>query len=263
MRLLNLGCGTRHHPAWVNIDLRMTGPGVISYDLRQGSLPFAPNVFEAVYLSHLLEHFQKRYAPVLLRECYRVLKPKGIIRVVVPDLEQIARLYIEALSGALLGDEELQRRYEWIVLELIDQMVRHRSGGEMYEYWKQTPMPAEDFVIERLGSEVLNALALLRSPAQPASSVSSPSENDVDRESDPVQVGTFRLSGEAHLWMYDRYALGVLLQTTGFRHAGVLAAHESAIPDFNTYLLDIEPDGKVRKPDSLFMEARKALDGEP
>jgi hypothetical protein len=87
----------------------------------------------------------------------------GGIRVVVPDLEQIARLYLATLAQATQGDEKVQQRYEWTMLKMFGQMARDYPGGEMFEYWKQNPMPAEDFVIERLGSEVLSALATLRS----------------------------------------------------------------------------------------------------
>jgi hypothetical protein len=60
------------------------------------------------------------------------------------------------------GDVETQAQCELILLELFDQMVRNRSGGEMLEYWKENPMPVEDFVIKRCGSQALGALLHLR-----------------------------------------------------------------------------------------------------
>jgi predicted SAM-dependent methyltransferase len=255
MKLVNLGCGSRYHPAWINLDFRSTGPGVISYNLYR-PLPFRENSVDVVYHSHLLEHFPKRYAPVFLQECLRVLKPGGIIRVVVPDLEQIARLYLTSLEKSIEGDRKARDRYEWILLELFDQMVRNRSGGEMLTYWRQNPMPAESFVIERCGSEVLSALAVLRNPSN--SIPPEPEEGFIpERELDLKNMGEFRLSGEVHQWMYDRYSLGLLFQKTGFQDIRTCRADESAIPDFNDYLLDLEKEGSVRKPDSLFMEARK------
>ena len=251
MRLLNLGCGIHYHLDWINVDLRLTGPGVLPYNLLGRALPFRSNVFDAVYHSHVLEHFPKHYAPIFLRECFRVIKPGGVIRVAVPDLERIAQLYLELLARALQGDTEAQQRYEWIILELFDQMVRNYSGGEMVEYWKKNPMPAEDFVIERLGSEVLAALAAVRSAAPETTA-------RLEISADPVPIGQFRLAGEIHQWMYDRYSLGALLTAAGFSHPRVCRANESAIAGFNTYLLDIEPSGAVRKPDSLFMEAEKS-----
>lgn len=256
MRLLNLGCGHRYHPGWVNVDFRSTDLEVLALDLHR-SLPFADREFDAVYHSHLLEHFPKSQAPLFLRECYRVLKPKGFLRVVVPDLEQIARLYLLYLEKSLQGDEEAQNRYEWILLEMFDQMVRNQSGGDMLEYWKQDPMPAESFVIERAGSEVLDLLPGLRQSPRPDP---RPASEDCPRggsQMDAGKIGEFRLSGEVHQWMYDRYALGRLLENTGFQNARMYQADESDIPNFNRYLLDIEANGAVRKPDSLFMEARK------
>jgi len=57
--------------------------------------------------------------------------------------------------------------------------------------------------------------------------------------------------------MYDRFSLSRLLQITGFKNIKVCRAEESNIPEFNSYFLDIEQNGQVRKPDSLFMEAEK------
>lgn len=254
-QLLNLGCGNRHHPSWINLDFKSDSPDVTAHDLTKG-IPYDSQFFDVVYHSNILERFIKEYAPVFLNDCYRVLKPDGIIRVVVPDLENIARLYLILLEKSLKGDAEAQKRYEWIMLELFDQMVRNHSGGAMLEYWQQNPMPAEDFVIERLGSEVKDAIAKIRSNPN--------SRNQSGRQPstalDPQRIGQFRLSGEIHQWMYDRYSLGKLLQEAGFVDIKVCRADESRIPDFNSYLLDIEADGSVRKPDSLFMEARKPVD---
>lgn len=256
MRLLNLGCGNRYHPSWVNVDYRCTGPGVIAQDLTRG-IPFADDSFDAVYHSHLLEHFSKAGAAAFLKECFRVLRPRGILRAVVPDLEQIARLYLELLEKALEGDREGQVCYDWIMLEMLDQMVREQPGGEMLEYWKQNPMPAESFVIERVGSEALNALATLRRGAAAAPTRESADHPPQEEERDVSGKRDSRLSGELHRWMYDRYSLGLLLQRVGFHNIRVCRADESRIPGFNDYLLDIEEDGSVRKPDSLFMEGQK------
>jgi len=256
MRLINLGCGTRYHPAWVNVDLHCTGPGVIPCDLRH-ELPFADGCFDAVYHSHLLEHFSKTTGAALLKECSRVLKLGGTIRIVVPDFEKLVRLYLYILEKAICGDHEAQKRYDWIILEMIDQMVRTRPGGEMLEYWKQNPMPAEDFVIERCGSEVLNALSVLRNPSKTDREKGPGASPSPDKELDPKEIGQFRLSGEVHQWVYDRYSLEALLKVAGFRNIRVCHASESEIPNYNSYFLDIEPDGSVRKPDSLIMEARK------
>jgi predicted SAM-dependent methyltransferase len=252
IKLLNLGCGYRFHPTWTNVDFKSTGPEVITHDIGKG-LPFESKSFDAVYHSHLLEHFPKNHVSKFLSECLRVLKPGGTLRVVVPDLETIARLYLLLMEKSLNGDEEAQKRYEWIMLELFDQMVRNTSGGAMLDYWRQDPMMAEDFVIQRLGSEAKDAIATIRTAPDAHIQQSSKPDHPLD----PYKTGQFRLSGEVHQWMYDRYSLGKLLQEAGFEDIRVCRADESSIPDFNVYLLDIETNGSIRKPDSLFMEAVK------
>lgn len=258
MKLLNLGCGNRFHKEWVNLDSHAAAEGVIQWRLTD-ALPFPDRSFDAVYHSHLLEHFPKSYALKFIGECHRILMPGGIMRVVVPDLERSARTYLDLLDKAIKGDTTARDRYGWIAIELIDQMVRHRPGGEMLDYWKHNPMPAEDFVIERMGSEVINALAILRSPT----AISQPANRaeDARTDEDALRIGTFRLSGEVHQWMYDRFSLSELLRTAGFVNIRQCRADESAIPDFSRYGLDLEPDGSIRKPDSLFMEAMKPEPG--
>ncbi len=255
-RLLNLGCGLCFHPAWVNVDFRQTGPGVVAHDLSRG-VPFPDASFDAVYHSHLLEHFHASTAPLFLAECHRVLKPGGILRVAVPDLEAMARIYLKRLAKALDGDPAAAAQYDWILLEMLDQMTRVYPGGRMFRYFLQNPMPAETFVLARAGAEARDTVARLRDPAN-AADVRGITEID-ERELSPADIGAFRASGEVHQWMYDRFSLGRLLYGAGFEDVRVVKADESAIPGFAGYGLDVEPGGKVRKPDSLFMEGVRPL----
>jgi hypothetical protein len=72
-----------------------------------------------------------------------------------------------------------------------------------------------------------------------------------------VDLGRFRLNGEIHQWMYDRYSLGRAMEQAGFRGPVVQMAHQSLISDWSRYYLDTESDGSIYKPDSLYMEAVK------
>jgi hypothetical protein len=76
------------------------------------------------------------------------------------------------------------------------------------------------------------------------------------KESEYLQVGRFRLSGEIHYWMYDRYSLSRLLKDCGFREIKVKTPLDSDIPEWGKYELDIE-NGQIYDPTSLFMEAKK------
>lgn len=253
--LLNLGCGRQHHKAWMNVDMNAVEPGIIRHDVTT-RLPFPDNSFRAVYHSHLLEHLPRMGAPFLISECFRVLQEEGILRVVVPDLETIARLYLENLEKAEEGDCQASHRHEWMTLELLDQMVRETSGGEMLRYLRATPLPAKDFVMERLGEEAVRAAQAV--PARGTSDL----ESGQDSTSDKTLFRTrrdeqFLTSGERHQWMYDRRSLRELLRSSGFINIQIVKADVSRIPGFSTYQLDCSSDGSIRKPDSLFMEATK------
>lgn len=278
---LNLGCGHRFHPDWTNVDLVSTGEGVIAHNLTQG-LPFPDASFDVVYHSHVLEHFPKTDAEFFMRECCRVLRPHGVLRVVVPDLEQIAKTYLVALEKASAGSQEWAANYEWILLEMYDQTVRTHSGGEYAAYFSRENIPNEEFVIKRSGVEVKNYLSCLRQqlkPPQPALLPESQTKRLLKKfyrfirypgyhrellikvllgkEYSTLQLGRFRQSGEVHQWMYDRYSLGSLLQKCGLQNIVQRTATDSFIPNWASFNIDTEPDGSVYKPDSLFLEAIK------
>lgn len=279
MNYLNLGCGHRFHPDWTNIDFTSTGDGVIAHNLTQG-IPYPDATFDVVYHSHVLEHFPKDAAPQFLRECYRVLRPGGILRVAVPDLEQIAKLYLMALDRAASGSQEWANRYHWLMLELYDQTVRTRSGGAMLEYLHQDSLIDEAFVIERCGTEIKELIAASRSQqTTPTQTAPHPFKRTLNRlyafvanphyrretllkfflkqDYAALQIGRFRQSGEVHQWMYDRHSLAELLKQCGFEAVTQQTATSSQIPNWQRFLLDTELDGRVYKPDSLFMEATK------
>lgn len=283
MNYLNLGCGRRFHPAWTNVDFVSTAEGVIAHNLTEG-IPFPDASFDVVYNSHLLEHFPKTEAEVFLIECYRVLRPKGVLRVVVPDLEQIARTYLIALEQASSGSQEWAANYEWILLEMYDQTVRNHCGGEMGAYLFSEQIPNKEFVLKRYGIEAKNLIEagyLRKQQPQPATVAEGQPKRFLKqisrflrhptyhresllklllgREYSALQVGRFRQSGEVHQWMYDCYSLGLFLEKCGLENIIQRTAAESYIADWASFNLDTELDGTVYKPDSLFMEAIKPL----
>jgi hypothetical protein len=158
-------------------------------------------------------------------------------------LEGIVNSYLACLDEAKRGVPGSDARYEWSAVELLDQLVRHQSGGEMIKHWCKPVVAAEAFVAERVGAEYWRARKQCK-----GKQLSNPDLTDEN-------VGKFRLSGEVHQWMYDRYSLGKLLADCGFLDVRNCSADQSAIQDFNKYHLDTEPDGSLYKPDSFFIEA--------
>ena len=274
MKFLNLGCGNRFHRDWENLDFVAASSSVRAHDLRKG-IPFADGTFDVVYHSHVLEHFSKHAAPSFIKECFRVLKSGGVLRVAVPDLENIARLYLETLEKASNNVPGWHDNYNWMVLEMYDQTVRERSCGELVKYFQQEPIPNWDFVFKRWGVQA----SVLRDSLQNKQGTSEPQtvalpfawsyvrknlwevlRNKLTKailkpaDWEALQVARFRSQGEIHMWMYDSFSLTQLLEQAGFANPRRFDAAQSQIPNWSNFHLDTEPDGSTYKPDSLFME---------
>ena len=72
-----------------------------SIEVRDLTKPllYADSSIDFVYTSHLLEHLSRDDARKLIEEAFRVLKPRGLVRLVVPDLAVGARDYVAALQS--------------------------------------------------------------------------------------------------------------------------------------------------------------------
>jgi predicted SAM-dependent methyltransferase len=276
MNYLNLGCGQRFHPNWTNIDFRSTSPSIIAHNLIQG-IPKPDGTFDVVYHSHLLEHFSKDQGKAFIQECSRVLKPGGTIRIAIPDLERIAKIYLDTLEQAQSGSSEASENHYWMVIEMLDQSVRNHSGGAMADYLFQKNIPNQTFILDRIGTEGRKLIEagkqqynqqlasrpnwlrpiyrFIRHPSYRRNALHKLFLNQFDYEA--LQIGRFRLSGEIHQWMYDRHSLTQLLQQSNLIDITPQTATTSKIPNWQTFNLDTEPDGSIYKPDSLFMEATK------
>ena len=275
---LNLGCGSHFNPQWVNIDFAKTGDGVIAHNLLNG-IPFEENRFDVVYHSHVLEHFPKDSAAKFIGECYRVLKPGGIIRIAVPDLEQIINNYTRllALGKSDPHNKKIRDDYDWIMTEMYDQTVRNQDGGEMIKFLSKQPLENEDFIYKRIGYEgrmiregMINFSDLPPVKVSLARKIYSKLRNAIsprnyrnqflklffNKEYPVLELGRFRLSGEIHQWMYDIYSLGNLLKDVGFKNIEQKDFDQSNIPGWRSFSLD-EVNNTIRKPDSLFVEALK------
>lgn len=64
MKLLNIGCGTSYHPAWVKVDLQPPAPGILRHDAAH-ALPFPGGSFDACCGSPLPEHPEQSPIPGL------------------------------------------------------------------------------------------------------------------------------------------------------------------------------------------------------
>src|SRR3954466_15051724 len=123
-------------------------------------------------------------------------------------------------------------------------MVRNQSGGEMIKYVADTSKDNDAFILERCGKEIERLMEVTRGEKNKtvASANSKPSilkraSNKLKRESKKKILGNedyalleqarFRNGGEIHQWMYDRFSLGELLKSCGFKNVEVKTAFES------------------------------------
>lgn len=90
-RKLNLGCWPYLMDSWLNTDL-YGNETVVPLDLTK-KFPIKTSSFHYIFLEHTIEHFTLAQAKEILKECYRILKPGGIVRLSTPDLLFLIELY--------------------------------------------------------------------------------------------------------------------------------------------------------------------------
>jgi predicted SAM-dependent methyltransferase len=269
--LLNLGCGAAGHPAFVNVDI-VPAPGVIEHDVRSG-IPFPDATYDLVYHSTMLSGLRPTEALALTRECHRVLKPGGVLRIVTEDLEQMCRVYLQKLEAAYQGDPQSAHDHQWMLLELFDQATRERHGGEMVRYLKQDPLPNEDFIYARTGEQGRRIVAAVRSSPQVTLGASRGSQGRLlgplrararrlvlsmllgPAGLKSLEVGSFRLfSGQVTYRHYDRYSLRQLFLGAGFSNVVPRTARESGYRLWEGVNLDLSKSGGVAKPHTFILE---------
>jgi predicted SAM-dependent methyltransferase len=82
---LNIGCGAHVLTGWLNTDYHPELPMVMHLDAKQ-RFPFSEETFNYIYSEHVIEHMSYSDGVKMLRECFRVLKTSGKIRISTPNL---------------------------------------------------------------------------------------------------------------------------------------------------------------------------------
>lgn len=132
---LHLGCGDRLLPGWVNIDI---GPMAdLQLDLRD-PLPLPAGCAQVIYASHYLEHLDyRREVPPFLEECRRLLEPGGVLRLVVPGVEQVLRAYATENDAFFAEQAKIQPAWCETRLEHVMYTV-HMEGRHKFGYDYET-----------------------------------------------------------------------------------------------------------------------------
>lgn len=120
---LHIG-GTQPKPGWKMLNIK-PGPGVDYVGSATDLSVFRDGMVDELYGSHIYEHLG--YNDELLqalREAYRVLRPGGVIKVGVPDMDVLCRMFL---------DPNLDTESRWEVVRMIyggqtDQFDFHKGG---------------------------------------------------------------------------------------------------------------------------------------
>ena len=268
MRYLNLACGDHFlvSEIWENCDFAPQSKLVQQVDLLR-KLPYENSAFDIVYCSHFIEHIQIDKVLEFISECKRVLKPNGLIRLVLPDFENIAREYVNNIDT---GNFEFA---EFNIAEMIDQCVRRKSGGTFIQWYSKANKDPKmnSYINSRSGRELKGRYTVV------SSSINRIKRVTFYKLKYKIQLKVIYLlvsllpkwfrhnhvintaTGEMHLWVHDFNSISKFLILGGFRNIQKLDAHNSTDPNFPIYPLDINSEGLSRKGRvSMYIEARNS-----
>jgi SAM-dependent methyltransferase len=274
---LNLACGIYYisNSDWVNVDWEANSSNVQQMNLSK-PLRFENEKFDFVYTSHFIEHTTYLQAEMLLKECYRVLSPGGIIHIITPDFEKICREYLRQIESGSL------QKSEFVKFTLIDQMVRNKPGGEsgawralsqgntdlkeFMSLWAGAPVghrQSKSFAKSRLLFFWKNITRALKNPH-------SLKRNALWKYYKMISLFfpkwfrdqhiAFCRPGERHLYLFDFKSLKALMEKVRFTEI-LRSSAGSSISGRNDFLqLDLDLQGNPRKvEESMYIEARKTI----
>jgi predicted SAM-dependent methyltransferase len=96
-RRFQFGSGGHRLEGWFNTDFEPWQEGVFHLDMRE-PLPFPDDVLDVAASEHVFEHFSYDEGRKIVSELFRCLKPGGLIRMSLPDLDRYIALWNETLS---------------------------------------------------------------------------------------------------------------------------------------------------------------------
>jgi predicted SAM-dependent methyltransferase len=117
IKKLQIGAGQNSLKGWLSADISPASQDTMYLDATQ-RFPFATQTFDYIYSEHMIEHISWKDGIGMLKECHRVLKPGGTLRVATPDLAVMIGLYAR--------QDELAKRYiAWITDNFLPDVQVH------------------------------------------------------------------------------------------------------------------------------------------
>ena len=263
---LNIACGDSYLPGWLNFDYVPHSMHVKKVDLLK-RLPLPDNCADVVYSSHFFEHIPRPLVSLFVAECFRICKPGGKIRLVMPDFEELCTAYLSYRSA---NDHVYA---DFLMLEILDQCVRTRPGGELGDFYNALEQTNPDhselisFIRQRTGHQINPSLAERKKihVSDYITGVKRKIEQYYIKMVLTLLPKAFRRQnvslasvGERHAWLYDFHSVKEILIQAGFTSVQKMSAYTSNIPDFPFKPLDLNEDGSIRKgSESMYIEAQK------
>ena len=97
------------------------------------TFPFNDGSIDVIYSSHMMEHLHRDDAINFIRECYRVLRPNGILRLVMPDLRINIKNYLKSNDADKFIEDLLIQPPK--TKNITDLLKLYFSGGFREHQW--------------------------------------------------------------------------------------------------------------------------------
>lgn len=128
VRRLHWGCGEVRREGWIHSDIK-DGPGVdIVCDILDG-LPLEDGSIDCISSQHVLPELKVYRQVKALRELRRVLKPGGVLRLCLPDLDLAIEAYREGRRGYFHV-----REWDTIAGDFITHVLWYGYARTMFTY---------------------------------------------------------------------------------------------------------------------------------
>jgi SAM-dependent methyltransferase len=267
---LNIACGNIYikNNSWVNLDIVSKDKYVKKINLLK-KLPFNNETVDAIYCAHFLEHVPVHKVTDFLKECFRILKKDGVLRLVLPDFESLSKEYLKQVKLKNFTKTKI------VLISIIDQCVRRIPGGELgklYNILLNGKKNKKDLIkylnylngVNFSGNKKKNRdlfyyferIYLLMK------------EKFINFWIKSVvfflpiafveQNISFARIGEMHHWLWDFYSLYDYLKDAGFNKIKKLTYNKSSYKDSKLFIFDKnKKNQKTRGVESMYVESVK------